>query len=209
MQAIDLEMSLLAELPPERILVGALPPDLLSAPAGIRAGLAEVELRRLVFPEHGLVFEEPETAGALAGWLSALTAWCAGGPPPALVLRRTTATAPAIGVGEVRAAADAASWLATSRRLGPLRGDALAAASGSLDVALATLEELARDGWEPLLGAVEAEGLEAGLARQAAGRRDVGAGGLVERRGYFDPFEDVAGVGAGARLGGLPAGPDR
>ncbi|HEV8516530.1 MAG TPA: lysine 5,6-aminomutase subunit alpha [Candidatus Limnocylindrales bacterium] len=194
MQALDLEFSLLAELPAERIFVGALPADLLGAPSGIRAGLAEVELRRLVFPGHGLVFEEPETATALAGWPSALTAWCAGGPAPALVLRRATATTTGIGAAEVRAAAEAAAWLATSRRLGPLAGDALAGATRSLDVALQTLEDLAAQGWEPLLGATGSQGAEAG-AGAAGGRRDVGASGLVERRQYFDPFEALPRAG--------------
>jgi hypothetical protein len=200
MQALDLELSLLADLPPERILMGALPADLLGTPAGIRAGLAEVELRRIVFPGHGLVFEEPETADALGGWPSALTAWCAGGPPPALVLRRTTATAPLIGAGEIRAAADAAAWLAESRRLGPLMGDALAAARRSLDVALETLEELEAHGWERLLGAVEADAADE--ATVSAGRRDVGSIGLVDRRDYFDPLETMSGRGEG---GAAPA----
>lgn len=189
MQALDLELSLLAGLPAERILLGALPADLLSEQAGLRSGLAEVELRRRLFPGHGLVFEEPESASAVAGWPAAMTAWCVGGPPPALVLRRTAVGGPAPGAGEVRAAADAAAWLAASRRVGALSGEALSYAEASLSVALDTLEGLATNGWEPLLGepAPERQG-ESRRREGAGGRRRVGAAGLVTKRGYHDPF---------------------
>jgi hypothetical protein len=181
MQALSVELSLQASLPVERILVGALPADLLVAPRGLRAGLAEVELRRIVFPGHGLVFEEPDSAEGLTSWPPALTAWCCGGDPPALVLRTTRLGRLRVGAEEVRAAADAATWLAASRRLGALTGDALRYAKESLGVALATLDGLATDGWGPLL-----EG-EAGDGRQ---RQRLGGSGLVERRHYYDPFEE-------------------
>jgi beta-lysine 5,6-aminomutase alpha subunit len=175
LQALDLELSLAAALPRERILLGAMPADLLSEPQGLRSGLAEVELRRICFPGHGLVFEEPEASTAIAGWPAAMTAWCLGGPPPALVLRRTSAGGPAPAASEVRAAVDAAAWLEASRRLGPLGGEALAYAERSLAVAVETLEGLAGEGWDPLLGGPSEEG-------------HVGAGGLVPKRDYHDPF---------------------
>jgi D-lysine 5,6-aminomutase alpha subunit-like protein len=180
MQAVSLELSLQTSLAADRILLGALPADLLVAPDGLRHGLAEVELRRLVFPGHGLVFEEPEGHDGLTSWPPALTAWCTGGDPPALVLRATRLSRLRVGASEVRAAAEAAGWLASSRKMGSLTGDALRYARKSLDVALSTLDELATNGWEPLLEEAPTVGRE---------RRRLGAAGLVERRQYFDPFE--------------------
>ena len=179
MQALNLELSLQGSLTADRILLGALPADLLAAPQGVRLGLAEVELRRLAFPGHGLVFEEPEGAEELTRWPPALTAWSTGGPPPALVLRATRLSRPRVGAEEVRAAAEAASWLAASRRLGALTGPALKYARESLAVAIATLTDLETEGWEPLLE---------GAALDGRARRRLGGGGLAERRHYYDPF---------------------
>ena len=176
MQALNVAVSRRCLTAAQDILVSALPADLLLAPAGLRHGLAEVELRRLLLPDHGLVFEEPVGAEAMPRWPPALTAWCCAGSTPALVMRRTSLGAATVPADELRAAVEAAGSLATSRTIGELRGEVLEYALASLEVALQTLDDLAARGWESIL-------------EDGGRRRGLGGAGVVRRRAYLDPFD--------------------
>jgi hypothetical protein len=191
LQALSLELTRQGGLPEERILLGALSRDQLAEPVGLLPGIVEVALRRLVFPGHGLVVEEPDGADADAAWPVALTAWLAAGPVPALVLRRPATAAVAGASREVRTAADAAAGLAAARTMGLLHGEAAALAERSLRVASDTIRELAEEGWEHLLL------LPAALARRPEPAEGwIGAGGRVAKREHLH----LLGLGADATL---------
>jgi hypothetical protein len=180
LQAVSVELTKALGLPEERILVGALPPDLLADADGFDHGLAEVGLRRLVFPRHGLLVEEPESTEAVAGWSEALVAWLTPGAGPTLVLCRPGRAFRRREVQGLRTAARAAGWLSAGRAVGDLRGAPLEEATTMIDAALATLRGLGSEGWELLLE-TPAEG------RRGQGGR-LGARGVHEKRDHHDPF---------------------
>jgi beta-lysine 5,6-aminomutase alpha subunit len=191
LQALSLELTRQGGLPDERILLGALSRDQLAEPVGLLPGIVEVALRRLVFPGHGLVVEEPDEADADAAWPVALTAWLAAGPAPALVVRRPATGAVAGASREVRTAVEAAAGLAAARTMGLLHGEAAALAERSLRVAIDTIRELADEGWEHLLLS------PAALARRPEPTEGwIGAGGRVAKREHLD----LLGLGADATL---------
>ncbi|HTS14376.1 MAG TPA: lysine 5,6-aminomutase subunit alpha, partial [Candidatus Sulfotelmatobacter sp.] len=185
LQALTVELSRLGPLPPERILLGALPREAQALDGAGPLALTEVALRRLVFPEHPLFIEE--AGGRSAGWAAGLAAAIAGGLAPAMVLRSAAAAAdPAAAVTETRAALEAASWLADGRVIGTLRGRALEHADAALRAAVATLRALSTDGWGWLLSGVPAVGR--GRHAEPAGEEWFGASGPVPRRDAYDPF---------------------
>ena len=191
LQALSLELTRQGGLPAERILLGALSRDQLTEPVGLLPGIVEVALRRLVFPGHGLVVEEPDEADADAAWPVALTAWLAAGPAPALVLRRPATAAVTDASREVRTAVEAAAGLAAARTMGWLHGEAAALAKRSLRVAIDTIRELADEGWEHLLLS------PAALARRPEPAEGwIGAGGRAAKREHLD----LLGLGADAVL---------
>src|SRR3990170_1318487 len=191
LQALSLELTRQGGLPAERILLGALSRDQLTEPVGLLPGIVEVALRRLVFPGHGLVVEEPDEADADAAWPVALTAWLAAGAAPALVLRRPATAAVTDASREVRPAVEAAAGLAAARTMGWLHGEAAALAKRSLCVAIDTIRELADEGWEHLLLS------PAALARRPEPAEGwIGAGGRAAKREHLD----LLGLGADAVL---------
>lgn len=185
LQALALELTRLGPLPPERVLLGGAPRDLRVESRTL--GMAEVALRRLVFPDHPLLFVD--SAGPGEGWAVALGAWVAGGPPPAVVLRPAP---PAGGVAgslrHVRVALAAARWLDEARGLGALKGPALEHASASLGVALATLRGIANEGWEWLLSVGPGAPAAPGGRVEARNGAWLSASGPVPRRDAYDLF---------------------
>ncbi|MBA3777944.1 MAG: hypothetical protein H0X16_01310 [Chloroflexi bacterium] len=179
MQALSVEIALSRGLEPERILIGAVPRDLLTDAASLQLGLPEVSLRRLLFQGHPLVFEESEGVGSIPGWWVYLTAWTAGNDLPALVLRQAPSVEQSGSLADVRRAAEAGSSLSAGRELGGLTGEALTHAGATLDAALETVRSLAGNGWAALLE-------EWNLPLPHLPR--LGAEGRVDRRGYHDPF---------------------
>jgi beta-lysine 5,6-aminomutase alpha subunit len=191
LQTLSFELTRSAGLPEERILLGALSRDQLAEPVGLLPGIVEVALRRLVFPGHRLAVEEPDDADADAAWPVALTAWLAAGPAPALILRRPATTTVTAATREVRTAADAAASLSVARPVGQLHGEAAALAGRSLRVAVATIRELADEGWEHLLLSPAAQ-----ARRPEPSEGWIGAGGRVPKREHLD----LLGLGADATL---------
>lgn len=165
-------------LGPEHIIVGAFPEWLADERTPAIHALAQVALRRALFPELRLAFVEPEggtPAGAVWSFLLAAMLPVAG--DVALVMRRAGGDPAAVITG-TREAADVAEQASAS--LGPwtLRGPAREEASAAVESAVATLHQLADEGWEAILG--EPLG--------GADRLRLGADAVVERSEPFDLF---------------------
>jgi hypothetical protein len=184
LQALSVELSRCAGLPDDRIGIAGLSRELLDGPAGMLQGFIELALRRLTFPDHELILEEPRPGDAGPAWPIALTAWLGGGSAPSLVMGRTTTTAVASAVREMRSAVQAAAALAAAYGIDAPQGEAAVLAGQALGVAVATIRELADHGWERLLLSSAAVG-----RRPASTGMDRGAAApQVTPRAYLDLF---------------------
>jgi D-lysine 5,6-aminomutase alpha subunit-like protein len=165
-------------LTPEGIVLGALPAWVCEeANPGTRA-IAEVAVRRALFPEHPLVFEEPELRPDRAAlWLSVVTASLPHAGVTALV-RQRAAPKPAEIARRTRAATEVAAEVAAATEARPLTGRALDYATAMVAASVRTLERLRDDGWR----AVAAED-HGGVPAGVGGRRAV-----MDRGDAFDPL---------------------
>ena len=166
----------------DRIVVGAYPAWLADEPAGTARILGEVVLRRALFGEHLLRFDEPgvdEGAGT-AGWPFIAAAALGRTGTGAILMRHPGPDARRLA-GEGRAAAQVASELAAVSPSGPLDGVAATHARAVVAAALSTLETLADRGWRALVG---------DPPRGETGRRGRALGGdaVAERVESFDPL---------------------
>lgn len=171
-------------LAPGQIVVGALPPWITDEPAPTARAIAEVAVRRALFPEHPLAFEEPgsdEIGAGIWPFVQAAAAVHAGNV--ALVMRRHD-PGPAgdrAAVNELRAAASVGAEAAAAAPPGALGGAALDHARTMVAAALRTVDELTDRGWRAVAG--ESPG------GRTAGARDA----VAERSEAFDPFEPFLG----------------
>ncbi|HEX8940735.1 MAG TPA: lysine 5,6-aminomutase subunit alpha [Candidatus Limnocylindrales bacterium] len=177
LQALAVALARHDGIRPERLLVGALPtwlPD--ERDPGAQA-IAAVALRRAVFPDLGLVFDEPPLEPrAAARWpflLAAALPWAGGAA--ALVLRRVEAGSLSATAWGTRAAAELAVASAAARPAG-LVGPAREHADAALAAAVATLQRLADEGWPAVLGP----------ASPPPDR--LGSDAVAERTDAFDPL---------------------
>jgi hypothetical protein len=168
-------------LPAGSIVVGALPRWLMDEPGRAARALAEVAVRRALYPAHPLAFVEPQHPPEMAvpwSFIHAAAAVHAG--EIALVLRRgghgREASAMAARLG--RSAAAVASDVAAATDPGSLTGTALEHARGMVHVATETLQRLADDGWRAVAG---------DDARELNGSRRIET--VAERTDPFDPFD--------------------
>ncbi|MGH2406491.1 MAG: lysine 5,6-aminomutase subunit alpha TIM-barrel domain-containing protein [Candidatus Limnocylindrales bacterium] len=184
LQALSVELSRAGGLPDDRIDIAGLSRELLESPASVMQGLVELTLRSITFPAHGLALEEPLPGEADPAWPIALTAWIGGGAAPALVMGRKATMAVAPAVREMRAAVAAGLALASARRRQAPTGEVAALASQALEVALATITELADHGWERLLGSAPVVGRRPETSSDDRGS----AAGQVAPRAYLDLF---------------------
>ena len=174
-------------LGPEQVVVGAMPGWLIEERHPTVQAIAQVALRRALFPGHGLVFEEPVISSASEGWPFIFAAAVPGTEPTALVLRQPEPE-------RVRQVGDATRAAARVGResqlaLGPrvLHGPALDHARAAVDAARQLLERLGDEGWRSVLGVpIEA----------AAGRSQLGWDTVVDRTDEFDPFAFIQPVGS-------------
>jgi len=170
-------------LGPEQIIVGGLPPWLTDEPAPGARAIAEVSVRRALFPDHPIGFVEPDTDPERAGswpWVQAAAAVHAG--DIALILRMPRRRADdATTVAAARAAATVSSEVASATHPGELAGPALEHARGMVAAALATLDQLADQGWRAVAG------------DPLGGARPSTRGGesVAERTDPFDPFDGM------------------
>ncbi|MEO8436864.1 MAG: lysine 5,6-aminomutase subunit alpha [Chloroflexota bacterium] len=169
---------------PEQIVVGALPPWLTDEPNPAARAIAEVAVRRALFPAHPLGFVEPPTGTVRSiPWPYVQAAAAAHAGDIALVLRALDFTPddPEAAARSARAASLVAVDVAGASVPGPLTGVALDHARGMIEAARATLDRLGDHGWRTVAG--DPPGGTRGRGRDAA----------TERTDPFDPL--------GARLG--------
>jgi beta-lysine 5,6-aminomutase alpha subunit len=173
-------------LAPDQVIVGALPPWVTDETAAAARAIAEVSVRRAIYPGHPLGFVEPPTGGERANlwpYLQAAAAVHAG--ETALVLRTAEGSPEAVAASTraARSAADVAASVAAATEPGPLRGVALDHARGMVAAATATLDRLADVGWRAVSGEPPA------AMRARAGARE----SVIERTEAFDPFASSLG----------------
>lgn len=184
LQALAVSLMRQNGLPADQLVVGALPGWLAGETDAVAQALAQVALRRALFPEHRLAFEEPAGTASEVPWSALLGAALPLAGDTALVTRRGGSDEEmARTVAVTRGAATAGREAADS--LGPwtLRGPARAAADAALEAAVETLSRLADEGWEAILG--EPIG--------GPDRPRLGANAVVERSEAFDPFAAARG----------------
>jgi hypothetical protein len=178
----------------DRIVVGAYPSWLAEEAAATARVVAEVVVRRHVFPDQLMRFDEPPgrqaESRAATAWPFVMAAGLARAGKNAIVMRRPHAD-PGRAASEGRAAAVTAAELAEVSTVGPLLGAAEAHASAMVAAAMSTLERLADLGWRAVVGEPPRRSDHAG----ARGTRSaIGGEAVAERTEPFDP------------LGGLDAG---
>jgi hypothetical protein len=190
LQALSVELSRCGGLPDERIAIAGLSRGPLDGPGGLLQGFVELALRRLVFAAHELILEEPVAGDLGPPWPVALTAWLGAGTAPSLILARSM-TATATTVDGMRAAVGAAAALASASRVEAPRGEAALLAAQALEVAAATIRDLADHGWERLLLAPPTVGRRVA----ADGRGRPVPGGEVTPRAYLGLFGPAGDAG--------------
>ncbi len=178
----------------ERIVVGAYPGWLPDEPAATARVLAEVVVRRRVFPDQLMRFDEPlgrsEDSAATAAWPYLVAAALARAGSMSVVMRRHH-TDPRRAAAEGRAAAVTAAEVAEVSTQGELSGAAEAHASAMVAAAMSTLERLADLGWRAVVGDTPRRGDH---REGAVGRTAIGGDMVAERTEAFDP---LAGLDSG------------
>jgi hypothetical protein len=169
----------------DRLVVGAYPDWLADEPSATARMLAEVSIRRSLFADHLIRFDEPvghRERTALA-WPFVVAAALVRTGSAAVVMRRAGAGATAIH--EARAAARTSADLATVIDAGKLHGVADEHATAMLAAAATTLERLSDRGWRAVVG-----DQPRGPGRPAEGRsyRAIGGDAVAERTETFDPL---------------------
>jgi len=164
---------------PSRVVVGAVPEWVADERHAAAHAIASAVLRRRLFPDHPLAFEESRrAAGAAPGWpFVAGTAMAAAGRA-SLVTTAVAARDAGPRAAIYRAVAAAASDAAASGAIGGLHGPALEIADATVTAARDLLERLGNEGWRAVVG-------DGPTGRSARG---LGAGAVAERSESFDPF---------------------
>lgn len=170
----------------ERVVVGAYPAWLAEESAATARILAEVSVRRALYPGHMLRFDEPagpaaESAAAIA-WPFIASAALARAGADSVVMRRLHADARR-AAAEGRAAASIAADIGAITPAVRLGGAAMAHATAMVAAALLTLEQLADLGWWAVVGDAPHA-----LGRGAPGPRAIGGDAVAERTEAFDPL---------------------
>ncbi len=172
-------------LPAGQIVVGALPPWVTDEPAPAAQAIAEVSVRRALFPGHPFAFEEPridEIGSAIWPFVQAAAAVHAG--DVAVVMRQYDPWSDDSDrvMHGLRAASSVSAEVAAAAPPGQLAGHALEHARLMVGAAVATLEHFADGGWRTVAG--DAPG---------GGRALRGRDAVAERTESFDPFESLLG----------------
>lgn len=168
-------------LPADQIVVGALPPWVTDEPAPTARAIAEVAVRRALFPGHPFAFVEPpagQSGSAIWPYVQAAAAVHAG--DLAFVMRQYDPSADDDdgAVQGLRAGSLVAAEVAAAAPPGPLAGLALEHARSMVSASIATLEQLADRGWRMVAG-----------DEPGGGRTPRGRDAVAERTEAFDPFE--------------------
>jgi hypothetical protein len=138
----------------DRMVVGAYPGWLADEPSAVARVLAEVDVRRSLFPDHIIRFDEPangSVAGPSASWSYIVAAALARTGSSALLMRRRYPDM-AHAAGDARAAARTAAEVAGVSTRRALHGVAQEHATAMLAVAMTTLDRLSDLGWRAVVG---------------------------------------------------------
>ena len=153
-------------------------------PAPAARAIAEVAVRRALFPGHPFAFEEPRDDRAVPTiWPFVQAAAAVHAGDVALVMRQYDPSNDDHDAADhLRAAASVAAEVAAASPPGALAGAALDHARSMVRAAADTLQGLADGGWRTVAG--DAPG---------GGRALRGRDAVAERTETFDPFEPLLG----------------
>ncbi len=170
-------------LPSDQIVLGALPPWVADEPAPGARAIAEVSVRRALFPAHSFAFTEPPLQGAALGLWPHVQAAAAVHARDAAFVMRQHAQWPGdhATLAALRAGSAMAAEVAAAAPPGPLAGLALAHARAMIAAAIVTVEGLADHGWRTVAGDMH--------GGRALGGRDA----VAERTEAFDALAGVLG----------------
>ena len=182
LQLISVALARAAGVPPAQMVAGGLPAWLADEPSPAARAIAEVVVRRALFPDLALGIAEPtgphaEDPAAAARWPHILGAALVHAGDVAVVLRQGQRDPWALARG-TRATIGVAADVAGATSRGALEGIARQHAEGMLAAATATLERLSERGWSVLSD--DPSGIVA--------RRPLGSDAVAERTETFDPF---------------------
>jgi D-Lysine 5,6-aminomutase TIM-barrel domain of alpha subunit len=169
----------------DRLVVGAYPDWLADEPSATARMLAEVSLRRSLFPEHMIRFDEPvgHRERAELAWPFVVGAALARIGSAAVIMRKVGAGSAAIH--EARAAARTSADLSAVTDPGKLQGVADEHATAMLAAAATTLERLSDRGWRAVVGDQPRGSVRSGEGRSY---RAIGGDAVAERTEAFDPL---------------------
>ncbi len=155
----------------DQIVIGAIPGWLAEERDPTVQAIAQVAIRRALFPANGLTFDEPPASIASEGWPFVFAAAVPGSEPTVLVMRRSEPERLRQVGDATRAAARVAREVTLA--LGPrvLHGPALEHARDAVTAAETLLVRLADEGWGSVLGPPLAGGARFPMARQTVAER--------------------------------------
>jgi len=187
LQLISVALARAAGVPSAQIVAGALPAWIADEPSPAARSIAEVMVRRALFPDLALGIVEPSGPGAgdraaSARWPHILAATLVHAGETAVVFRVGSRDPRALAL-DTRAAIAVAADVATATSPCSLDGVALEHAHGMLAAAGATLERLSERGWSAL--SEDPTGV--------AGSRPLGGDAIAERTDAFDPLAAALG----------------
>ena len=185
LQLLGVSLARADGLDAERLVVGAFPEWLTEEPSATARILAEVVVRRALFPGQMIRFDEPvgHRESISMAWPFVVAAALARVGPTAVIMRRA-------GVGtaaahEARAAARTAADIASVSDYGELHGVADDHATAMLAAAATTLERLSDRGWRAVVGD---QPRGPGRASEGRSARAIGGDAVAERTETFDPL---------------------
>ncbi|HSL75855.1 MAG TPA: lysine 5,6-aminomutase subunit alpha [Candidatus Limnocylindrales bacterium] len=173
----------------ERVLVGAYPAWLADEPSAVARILAEVDLRRALFPDHLIRFDEPpaDATRTAAAWPYVVAAALARSGSMSVLMRRRRSDM-AAAAADARAAARTAADVGSISQRRALHGVASEHASAMVAAAMTTLERLSDLGWRAVVG----DPPRSPGRTRGSGTWAIGGDAVAERTEAFDalaPFE--------------------
>jgi D-Lysine 5,6-aminomutase TIM-barrel domain of alpha subunit len=154
LQLLGVALAKADRIAPGRIVVGAYPAWLADEPSAIARTLAEVDLRRSLFPENLIRFDEPSTDGhsrAADAWPYVVAAAIARTGGSAILMRGRRPDM-AAAAADARAATRTATEIAGVSQRRARHGVAGDHATQMLAAAATTLERLSDLGWRAVVG---------------------------------------------------------
>lgn len=190
LQLVGVALARADGLSADRVVIGAYPAWLADEPAGTARALAEITVRRTLFPGHLMRFDEPTAddpdGPSLTTWPFLAAAGLVRSGADALLMRRAGAGGRR-AAAEARAAASVAAQVAAASTAGRLEGAAAAHARAMVTAALDVLDRLADRGWRAVVG----DPLDTGAEPTRERSGPIGGDAVAERTEVFDPLSGL------------------